>query len=97
MQLTSPSNSIPRLCSPVHRRAVLLLTSCLIPLLFLAGCHAPAAGSVAASALETRLQAVLDRFLAENPSAPGVSAYVECPSLGLEWFGAAGTVAKDSV
>jgi D-alanyl-D-alanine carboxypeptidase len=44
--------------------------------------------------LEAELQGVLDDFLAENVIAPGVSACVICPSLGLDWSGAAGTVAK---
>ncbi|MBK6900515.1 MAG: beta-lactamase family protein [bacterium] len=41
------------------------------------------------------LQAVLERFLAANPSAPGVSAWVCCPRLGLDWSGAAGFAARD--
>lgn len=40
------------------------------------------------------LQAVLERFLAANPSAPGVSAWVCCPRLGLDWSGAAGFAAR---
>ena len=74
----------------------LLLMSCLMPGLLLIGCSSPTAGSATDSALVTELQAVVDRFLAENPSAPGVSAYVECPTLGLIWSGAAGTTARDS-
>lgn len=40
-----------------------------------------------------RLQKTLEAFLAENPGAPGASAAVLCPSRGIEWSGAAGTVA----
>ena len=48
-----------------------------------------------AAGLEPRLQSVLDVFLAENPVAPGVVVHVECPTLGLDWTGVAGTVARD--
>jgi CubicO group peptidase (beta-lactamase class C family) len=50
----------------------------------------------ARSALTADLQAIITGFLAENPQAPGVSAWVSCPPLGLEWSGAAGTVARGS-
>ena len=46
--------------------------------------------------LESQLQAEIDAFLAENPEAPGISAYLVCPELGLDWEAAAGTVAKDN-
>lgn len=49
----------------------------------------PPAGTTAA------LQRVLDAFLAENPRAPGLTAWVLCPRLDLEWSGAAGTVARN--
>jgi len=42
------------------------------------------------------LEAVLARFLAENPTVPGIVAQVTCPRLGLDWAGAVGTVARDS-
>ncbi len=48
---------------------------------------------LAGVSLEETLQAELTRFLAENPMAPGVSAAVVCPGLGLNWEGAAGTIA----
>lgn len=44
---------------------------------------------------ELDLQADLESFLTENPTAPGVSVYVRCPPLDLDWSGAAGTVARD--
>jgi D-alanyl-D-alanine carboxypeptidase len=44
--------------------------------------------------LETELQGVLDDYLGENRIAPGISACVLCPALGLDWSGAAGTAAK---
>lgn len=43
--------------------------------------------------LEKRLQTTLVTFLGENGVAPGASAYVICPALGLEWEGVAGTAA----
>jgi len=46
--------------------------------------------------LTARLQQVLEDFLAANPTAPGVSACVICPRLGLDWSGAAGHPARDS-
>ncbi len=47
--------------------------------------------------LGSQLQGTLDAFLAENPKAPGVAVTVLCPSRGLDWSGAAGTIAhKDS-
>jgi D-alanyl-D-alanine carboxypeptidase len=46
--------------------------------------------------LEEALQAELAAFLAENPMAPGVSAAVLCPGLGLNWEGAVGTIAQGS-
>lgn len=48
------------------------------------------------AALAADLQAIIAGFLAENPQAPGVSAWVSCPPLGLEWSGAAGTEARGS-
>jgi D-alanyl-D-alanine carboxypeptidase len=44
--------------------------------------------------LEQELQGVIDGFLAENGIAPGLSACAICPSLGLDWVGASGTMAK---
>jgi D-alanyl-D-alanine carboxypeptidase len=44
--------------------------------------------------LEEELQGVLDTFLSENTVAPGVSAFVVCPVVQLDWSGAAGTVAR---
>jgi D-alanyl-D-alanine carboxypeptidase len=55
--------------------------------------------SLAATAtadLTTDLQDILGRTLTENPIAPGICAHVECPPLGLNWTGAAGTAAHDS-
>lgn len=46
------------------------------------------------TALERELQDVLEAFLAENSIAPGLSVCAVCPSLQLEWSGAAGTVAR---
>lgn len=54
---------------------------------------APAADS----ALEGDLQGILEWFLAENPSAPGICAHVESGRYGVNWSGAAGTVAHDSI
>ncbi len=48
------------------------------------------------AALTADLQAIIAGFLAENPQAPGVSAWVSCPPLGLEWSGAVGTEARGS-
>ena len=45
-------------------------------------------------ALEEKLEAVLEEFLAENDIAPGLSACAICPGLQLDWSGAAGTAAK---
>lgn len=39
---------------------------------------------------ETRLQSLLDGFLAQHPSAVGVSLHVEAPKLCLSWSGASG-------
>jgi D-alanyl-D-alanine carboxypeptidase len=64
------------------RRAACLLTAIL---LLTAGASVAPAADLAGD-----LQAILDTFLAENPQAPGVSAWVSCPTLGLEWAGAAG-------
>lgn len=52
--------------------------------------------AVADSALETDLQGIVDRYLAENPLAPGVLAHVVCPGLGLDHSFAAGTVDHSS-
>ncbi|MBK6734648.1 MAG: beta-lactamase family protein [bacterium] len=74
------------------RRALLaaipLFVACIagLPARAVAG---PPAGTTAA------LQRVLDAFLAENPQAPGLTAWVLCPPLDLEWSGAAGTVARN--
>ena len=51
---------------------------------------------VTPTALPTRLQQVLEGFLAANPTAPGVSASVVCPRLGLDWSGAAGHAGRDT-
>jgi len=52
--------------------------------------------AAAGTALETDLQGILDEVLAENTMTPGLSAHVECPTLGLSWSGAAGTVDRGS-
>lgn len=57
-------------------------------------CPATAAEIPAGTGLPADLQAILDQYLAANPQAPGVSAWVACPSLGLEWAGAAGHAAR---
>ncbi len=57
---------------------------------------APAPAGAADPQLAVDLQRILTDFLAENPAAPGVSAHVTCPALGLEWSGAAGWVAHGS-
>ena len=43
--------------------------------------------------VKNRLQGVIEAFLKENPNAPGVTAAVICPRLGIEWSGAAGKAA----
>ena len=48
-------------------------------------------GSIFCFDLIRDLQETVDEFQSQNPSAPGVSAFVECPSLGLKWSGASGT------
>jgi len=45
--------------------------------------------------LERELQGVLETFLAENSVAPGLSVYIICPMLHLDWAGASGTVARN--
>jgi len=67
-----------------------MLAAALLPML-LAAPKAPAENP----ALERELQKILGEFLAENPMAPGLSAALLCPEMGLDWSGAAGTVAKD--
>ena len=52
--------------------------------------------TTATADLATDLQTIVADFLAENPSAPGVSAWVVCPALGLDWSGAAGFADRDS-
>jgi D-alanyl-D-alanine carboxypeptidase len=56
----------------------------------------PPLADAADTRLAADLQQILTDFLAENPAAPGVSAYVVCPALDLAWSGAAGIVAHDS-
>jgi D-alanyl-D-alanine carboxypeptidase len=53
----------------------------------------PALAGAADARLAADLQQILADFLAENPAAPGVTAYVVCPDLGLEWTGAVGRAA----
>jgi D-alanyl-D-alanine carboxypeptidase len=53
-------------------------------------------GTTSAARLAADLQQILARFLGENAQAPGVCAHVACPTLGLSWSGAAGTVARGS-
>jgi D-alanyl-D-alanine carboxypeptidase len=65
-------------------RGLLLVLLCLVMM--------PLAVFAADTGLEQELQAVLEAFLAENPAAPGVSAFATCPPLGLNWEGAAGTL-----
>jgi len=43
--------------------------------------------------LEAELQKILETFLTQNPTAPGVSAAAICPELNLDWSGAAGAAA----
>jgi D-alanyl-D-alanine carboxypeptidase len=71
----------------MSRKVLLALVWCLL---------APALAAAADTRLAVDLQQILTDFLAENAKAPGVSAYVHCPALGLEWSGAAGFAAKDS-
>lgn len=54
---------------------------------------AAAPASAEGQNMNRKLQGILEAFLAENAKAPGVVATVICPSRGLEWSGAAGTVA----
>jgi D-alanyl-D-alanine carboxypeptidase len=60
----------------------------------LALCLAAAPARAGDTALEEKLQHVIEVFLAENGMAPGVSVYAVCPALELDWAGAAGTVAR---
>lgn len=46
--------------------------------------------AAAAEQPAARLQEALQLFAQENPSAPGVTAAVVCPALGLDWAGAVG-------
>lgn len=69
----------------LYRITLILCLSCLAAAPVLAG----------NPALEAELQGVIDEFLAENSIAPGVSAFVVCPDMKLEWSGVAGTAAKD--
>jgi D-alanyl-D-alanine carboxypeptidase len=57
---------------------------------------APSSSSSGAGSLETQLQGIIEEFLEENASAPGISACVICPPLGLDWCGAAGLAARGS-
>lgn len=61
----------------------------------LALCLAAAAVHAGSPAIESELRSVLDTFLAENAIAPGVTVYMICPALELDWAGAAGTVARN--
>ncbi|MBK8165258.1 MAG: beta-lactamase family protein [bacterium] len=45
-------------------------------------------------ALTTDLAGIVASYLAENPQAPGVTVWVKCPSLGLDWSHAAGLDAR---
>jgi D-alanyl-D-alanine carboxypeptidase len=72
----------------------LILTLALLTALPLAAATPPDPADTAA--LTVRLQKVLEDFLAANPTAPGVSACVICPRLGLDWSGAAGHPARNS-
>ena len=46
--------------------------------------------------VETRLQALLDNFLATNADVPGVSLHVEAPRSCLSWGGATGVADRTS-
>lgn len=52
--------------------------------------------AMAGTSLEANLQNLLDRTLEENPVAPGLILWVECPPAGLSWSGAAGLADFDS-
>ena len=52
--------------------------------------------AVAIADLPADLQGILQRFLDENPEAPGICAHVECPRLNLSWSGAVGVVIHGS-
>jgi D-alanyl-D-alanine carboxypeptidase len=56
---------------------------------------APAAAADArAGSLTDDLAGIVASYLAANPQAPGVSVWVRCPSLGLDWSHAAGHAAR---
>jgi D-alanyl-D-alanine carboxypeptidase len=76
-------------CAGLWLRSVILLAINLAT-------FTPAVAHAAAEAatLADELQAVLDDFLAANPQAPGVTAWIACPPLSLDWSGAAGRVAR---
>jgi D-alanyl-D-alanine carboxypeptidase len=64
-----------------------VLISSLICAIVLPGSTAAAGEDPAA-----KLQETLQLFAQENPTAPGVTAAVVCPALGLDWTGAVGAV-----
>lgn len=55
---------------------------------------APARAATGSEQLAAELARTLDGFLAANPRAPGVCAWVSCPPLGLDWSGATGAAAR---
>jgi D-alanyl-D-alanine carboxypeptidase len=55
-----------------------------------------AAATTAAAGLTEDLQALLNKTLEENPQVPGLSLYIICPQLDLEWSGAAGMASRNS-
>ncbi|MCP4291601.1 MAG: beta-lactamase family protein [bacterium] len=50
----------------------------------------------AAADFPRALQDLIDEFHQENQQAPGLSLYVHCPKLDLQWSGATGTVSRES-
>jgi len=71
-----------------------ILAAAAAALIILACTEAPAESG--GKSLESKLQGIIEEFLAENGSAPGISACAVCPALGLDWCGAAGLAARGS-
>ena len=66
----------------------------LVPIVLLALVFGVAGTSQADTA--TDLQAIVDQFQADNPAAPGVVVFIECPRLGLDLVITSGTEDRGS-